>query len=178
VKRSGATQRFICSVLTVIATGRVDGEFCPRRRAGCRGLWGHALVVAGSNRLGWSGFLRWRVGWRWRVCRSVWPRCCPRRRGWAVSIWSDVPCGRTVLGGEPMLVAIGLAVVGGGVLNRVVRAVTRLRGMDAGRVFAVRSGWCRVVGGDGGGAIDRVELWRRRSWLGDVPTWGCRCGCL
>ena len=163
-----ATQRFICSVLTVIATGGLIA-ILPASIERVSWLWGHALVVAGSIGLV-SGFLRWRVGWA-VASVPVGVAAMLSSPAWlGGSIWSDVPVWRTVLGGEPMLVAIGLAVVGG-VLIGLVRAVTRLRGMDAGRVLRsigmVTGLWGATA------AVQSIALSvAPASWLGIVPTWG------
>lgn len=163
-----ATRRLIASVIALIAAGLV-AAIVPASIEKVSWLWLHAITTGLSigvfgwsmNRLGWVVAATLPIGIVGTMTSPVWL---------AGESWSEIPIYRTIFSGEPMIVAIGMLMIG-----IAATVVLRLRSMDplstAKRSFANQAllGWLGIWGTlVVGQAI--VLSWTPASWLGLMPT--------
>ncbi len=164
-----AMPRFLSTVLVVLAIGCVLA-ISPASIERVRWLWAHAAAVSISLVLtawllqGKLGLLAASVPFGIAAMLSS--------PAWLAGLnWSDVPVWRTLLGGEPLMVAIGLAILSG-----VVWAIRSAKADDSSRAVDKReiqpasfvlAFWAAIAGGQ---AIALSVA--PTSWLGMVPIAG------
>lgn len=112
-EKKWATERFIGSVLVVIAVGCVLA-ILPASIERVSWLWVHAAAVSISLLLA-----AWLLDGKFKILAASPPlgvAAMLSSPAWMAGMdWSDVPLRRTLLGGEPLIVALGLAIVSGAV---------------------------------------------------------------